>query len=111
MIHGLMGLMDSPAGLTGPINLGNPHEISMVELANVVLELTGSPSQLAFQASPPDDPRQRRPDIAMARARLGWSPQVPLHAGLQRTIAFFRNQHGESFHFPASRSLAVRAAL
>jgi UDP-glucuronate decarboxylase len=93
------------------MNLGNPSEISILDLAKIVLELTESRSVLEFHASPPDDPRQRRPNIALARERLGWSPQVPLRAGLQRTVDFFRNDMSVDFHPAVDHALAVRAAL
>jgi UDP-glucuronate decarboxylase len=90
LIDGLMRLMDSPADLTGPLNLGNPAESTMLELAETVLRLTRSSSRLEFKPLPSDDPRRRQPDIALARARLGWQPQVPLEDGLRATIDYFR---------------------
>ena len=87
-IDGLLRLMAGDA--TGPINLGNPHEITMRELARHILRLTGSASKLVFRPLPQDDPRRRCPDITQAQNRLGWSPQVPLEQGLLRTIAYFR---------------------
>jgi UDP-glucuronate decarboxylase len=111
MIEGLMLLMDSPPDITGPMNLGNPHEISILDLAKMVMELTDSSSLLEFHPRPPDDPRQRRPDIAMACEHLGWSPKVSLQVGLQRTIAFFRSENIASFRPAPSPALAVRAAL
>ena len=74
----------------GPINLGNPNEFTMLELAELVLELTGSTSPLVFEPLPADDPRQRRPDISRARDLLGWEPRVALRPGLERTIAAMR---------------------
>ncbi|MBW8271352.1 UDP-glucuronic acid decarboxylase family protein [Caldovatus aquaticus] len=90
LVDGLIRLMDTPAGETGPVNLGNPAEFTIRELAEMVLRLTGSRSRLTFAPLPPDDPRQRRPDIARARALLGWEPRTPLEEGLLRTIAHFR---------------------
>jgi UDP-glucuronate decarboxylase len=87
-VDGLLRLMASDD--TGPMNLGNPHEITMLQLARHVLELTGSSSRLVYRPLPQDDPRRRCPDIALARRTLGWSPQVPLAEGLSRTIAYFR---------------------
>ena len=81
--------MASPDGFTGPVNLGNPGEFSMRQLAELVLELTGSSSPVVHAPLPLDDPRQRQPDIALAHTALGWSPQVPLRQGLQKTIAYF----------------------
>ena len=77
-------------GLTGPLNLGNPGEFTIAELARLVVELTGSPARIVHKPLPVDDPRQRRPDIALARARLGWEPKVALRDGLERTIAWHR---------------------
>jgi UDP-glucuronate decarboxylase len=90
LIDGLVRLMDSGAEVTGPINLGNPQEFSMAELAGQILAATGSTSKLAHAALPEDDPRQRQPDIGKARKLLDWEPKVPLADGLERTIAYFR---------------------
>ena len=92
LIEGLIALMASPAGVTGPINLGNPVEITVRELANHVLALTGTPVAIDYRPLPQDDPRQRRPDIARARDVLGWAPVVPLSAGLEKTVAYFRQR-------------------
>ena len=89
MIDGFMRLMDSPDALVGPVNLGNPVEFSMRELAEQVIDLTGSRSPLEYRPLPQDDPRQRKPDIAQAKEKLGWEPTVPLREGLQHTIAYF----------------------
>ena len=89
LVAGFMALMDSPAGVTGPINLGNPGEFTMIELAKLVIELTGSKSKLVHQPLPPDDPRQRRPDITLAKEKLGWEPKVPLREGLTKAIPYF----------------------
>jgi UDP-glucuronate decarboxylase len=91
LIDGLMRLMESPSGLTGPINLGNPIEFTIRELANLVLSETKSSSSIVMQPLPQDDPRQRQPDITLARERLAWSPKVPLSEGLKPTIAYFGN--------------------
>jgi UDP-glucuronate decarboxylase len=90
LIGGLVALMDSPGDFTGPVNLGNPVEFTMLELAEAVLRLTASKSQLVRMPLPADDPRQRQPDITLAKTRLDWAPQVPLEAGLEQTIAYFR---------------------
>ena len=79
----------SPADVVGPINLGNPTEFSMIELATMVIELTGSRSALVHRPLPQDDPRQRRPDISQAKDVLGWAPRTPLEEGLKRTIRYF----------------------
>ena len=89
LIEGFVRLMASPDELTGPINLGNPGEFTMIELAETVKELTGSRSELVHKPLPADDPRQRQPDIDLARERLGWTPQVSLSDGLRFTIAYF----------------------
>jgi len=89
MIDGFVRLMDSPADLTGPVNLGNPAEFTVRQLAELVIELTGTRSPLIFLALPQDDPRQRRPDIGLAREQLGWEPKVQLREGLGETIAYF----------------------
>lgn len=92
-IRGFLNLLDS--GETGPINIGSPDEHTMLDLAQLVLELTGSPSGIDFQPPRPDDPAQRRPDITLARARLGWAPTVGLRDGLGATAAYFRDRlHG-----------------
>jgi len=90
LVDGLSRLMESPADLTGPINLGNPREFSMRELAELVLKLTGSRSKLVFQPLPEDDPRQRQPNIELARRTLGWEPAVALEEGLANTIGYFK---------------------
>ncbi|HXE88134.1 MAG TPA: UDP-glucuronic acid decarboxylase family protein [Hyphomicrobiaceae bacterium] len=89
LIEGFVRLMESPAELIGPVNLGNPGEFTIRELAELVLELTGSKSKLAYLPLPQDDPRQRRPDIALAKDRLGWQPGVALREGLLDTILYF----------------------
>ncbi len=89
LVGGLVRLMDTPDEVTGPINLGNPVEFSMRELAELVIELTGSRSEMTHHPLPSDDPRQRQPDITLARGTLGWEPATPLREGLSRTIAYF----------------------
>lgn len=89
LIDGLIGLMQSPADVTGPINLGNPKELSIAELAIQVIALSGSTSQLEFKELPQDDPRQRKPDITLARQLLGWEPKVMLPEGLRLTHQYF----------------------
>jgi UDP-glucuronate decarboxylase len=90
LIDGLVKLMNSPDDVTGPVNLGNPREFSIRELADQVISLTKSRSTLEFKPLPSDDPVQRQPDISVARKLLHWSPSVPLEAGLQKTIRYFR---------------------
>ncbi len=91
LIDGLIRLMESPADFTGPVNLGNPVEFTMRELAELVLNETNSSSSIVCRPLPQDDPRQRRPDITLAKTRLGWSPKVPLRDGLKPTIAHFQS--------------------
>ncbi|MEW2915920.1 UDP-glucuronic acid decarboxylase family protein [Ruegeria sp. ANG10] len=90
LIDGLIKLMESSDDVTGPINLGNPVELSIRELAESVIRQTGSKSELVQRPLPPDDPIQRQPDITRAQEQLGWSPHVPLEEGLEATIAYFR---------------------
>jgi UDP-glucuronate decarboxylase len=92
LIDALVRLMQSPADFTGPVNLGNPQEFTIRQLAEKVVELTGSGSQLTYQPLPADDPRQRRPDISLARSALGWEPATSLDHGLPKTVAYFRSQ-------------------
>ena len=91
LVDGLIRLMNSPRDVTGPINLGNPGEFSIQELAEKVIALTGAASEIVYQPLPQDDPTQRQPDIARARETLGWEPTVRLDQGLPRTIDYFRN--------------------
>ena len=91
LIDGLLRLMASPSTLTGPINLGNPIEFSIRELADLVLAETGSSSTLVTQPLPPDDPKQRRPDITRAQQLLNWMPSVQVRDGLKPTVAYFRS--------------------
>jgi UDP-glucuronate decarboxylase len=91
LIDGLIALMRSPDEVTGPINLGNPVEFTMAELAQKVIAATGSKSSLIHVELPPDDPRQRQPDITKARTLLGWEPRISLDEGLRTTIAYFQN--------------------
>ena len=94
LIVGLVRMMDSPDEFIGPVNLGNPAEFTMLELAERVLRLTDSRSTLVFKPLPEDDPRQRQPDIALAKDRLGWTPKVGLEDGLRETIIYFRSVLG-----------------
>ena len=94
LVNGLMRLMDTPATLTGPINLGNPVEFTMRELAELVLAETKSSSPIVTRPLPQDDPRQRKPDISLAEKHLGWMPTIPLREGLKPTVAYFRDRNG-----------------
>jgi UDP-glucuronate decarboxylase len=90
LIDAIVLAMDSPADFTGPVNLGNPCECTMLELANKIVQLTGSRSRLVQQPLPQDDPSQRQPDIGLAQSALGWQPRVSLDDGLGETIAYFK---------------------
>ena len=90
LIDGLIRMMDSPEGFTGPVNMGNPEEFTIRQLAEAVIRMTGSRSRIIYRPLPQDDPVQRRPDIALAREKLGWEPRTPLSEGLEKTIAYFR---------------------
>jgi UDP-glucuronate decarboxylase len=90
LVDGLMKLMDSPATLTGPVNLGNPVEFTIRELAEKVVALTGSKSKISYHPLPSDDPRQRKPDIALATGSLQWQPKVALAEGLSEAIRYFQ---------------------
>jgi UDP-glucuronate decarboxylase len=91
LIEGLIRLMDAPDDLIGPVNLGNPEEFTILELAQLALELTRSRCKLVHKPLPVDDPVRRRPDITLAKTRLGWQPTVPLREGLAKTIEWFRS--------------------
>ena len=88
LIDGLVKLMATPDSVTGPINIGNPDEFSMLELASMVIEITGSRSRIVHRALPADDPKQRRPDISKANDLLSWAPAILLRTGLKRTIEY-----------------------
>jgi UDP-glucuronate decarboxylase len=90
LVRGLVSMMDTPEQIVGPINLGNPMEFTVLELAELVLKYTNSKSSISYQALPQDDPRQRKPDITYAIQQLNWKPEVSLNEGLQRTIAYFK---------------------
>lgn len=102
LLAGFVTLMDTPNDVTGPINIGNPVEFTMLELATLVIELTGSRSRIVHMPLPADDPRQRRPDITLARQQLDWEPKIQLREGLEKTIAYFDAQlAGYAQHQPA----------
>jgi UDP-glucuronate decarboxylase len=98
LIDGMFRMMNNPQAFIGPVNLGNPHEFTILELAEKVIRLTGSRSKIVFKPLPADDPTQRRPDIELARQKLGWQPAIELEEGLRRTIDYFKtflpNHHG-----------------
>jgi UDP-glucuronate decarboxylase len=89
LIRGFTGLMDTPAEVTGPINLGNPVEFTILELAKAVLDMVGGKSKIRYEQKPEDDPKQRRPDISKAEQVLGWRPEIQLAEGLGKTVAYF----------------------
>ena len=107
LIDGILRMMDAPDDLTGPVNLGNPVETSVAELAELVIGLTGSRSKVTHRPLPIDDPIQRCPDIAEATARLNWQPRTALRLGLQRTIAYFDNLLTERGEIPSPESAAA----
>ncbi len=89
LIEGLLKLMESPDEFTGPVNLGNPKEIAILELAQKIIELTGSRAKIVYKPLPEDDPRQRQPEISLAKEKLGWEPKTDLEEGLRKTIDYF----------------------
>lgn len=91
LLTGMIRMMNTPDEITGPVNIGNPNEFTILELAEKVIKLTGSSSKIIFQPLPSDDPLQRKPDIAKARQLLSWEPNIQLEQGLTKTIEFFRN--------------------
>lgn len=95
LIAGMIELMESHKSITGPINMGNPSEFTMIELAELIIKLTSSRSKLKFKPLPEDDPKQRQPDISLAKSKLNWSPKVPLEEGLIKTITYFKNLLGK----------------
>src|SRR5690606_26723795 len=100
LIEGMIRMMNGPDDFIGPVNLGNPDEFTIKELAELVLELTGSKSKLIYEELPQDDPTRRQPDISLARQRLDWEPKVPLHVGLAKTIEWFRSVDLRHFRPP-----------
>jgi UDP-glucuronate decarboxylase len=100
MVEGIIRMMEGPDDFIGPVNLGNPGEFSILELASIVRELTGSRSKIVHQPLPADDPVQRQPDIALATQRLGWRPAVPLREGLAKTVEWFKSIDMSDFRPP-----------
>lgn len=92
LLSGMKKMMESEKGFTGPVNIGNPNEFTILELATKVIELTGSKSKISFIPLPSDDPMQRQPSISLAKEKLGWSPMVQLNEGLVKTIEYFDNE-------------------
>jgi UDP-glucuronate decarboxylase len=91
LIEGIIRMMNAPDDFTGPVNIGNPYEFSILDLAKTVIALTGSRSKIVYRPLPADDPLQRRPNIDLAKKRLEWEPKTQLEEGLSRTIEYFKN--------------------
>jgi UDP-glucuronate decarboxylase len=104
LIEAIVRMMDTPSDVTGPINIGNPHEFTIRQLAELVIEMTGAKSKLRFEPLPSDDPRQRQPDISMAKSILKWEPKVELREGLKKTIAYFESVVRKDGHSGANAS-------
>jgi UDP-glucuronate decarboxylase len=104
LIEAIIRMMDTPSDVTGPINIGNPHEFTIRQLAELVIEMTGAKSKLRFEPLPSDDPRQRQPDISMAKSILKWEPKVELREGLKKTIAYFESVVRKDGHSGANAS-------
>jgi UDP-glucuronate decarboxylase len=111
LVDGLIRLMETPDTVTGPVNLGNPAENTILELAQKIIALTGSRSRIVMRPLPSDDPRQRNPDIGQARDLLNWEPQIPLNEGLLKTISYFEgrtDERCEQFWSPAALDISAR---
>ena len=100
LVEGMLKMMDGPDEFVGPVNLGNPDEFTVLELAKMVIDLTGSRSKIVNRDLPIDDPTRRRPDISLAKAKLGWQPKTPLREGLEKTIAWFRTIRWDEYRAP-----------
>ena len=105
LVEGLIRMMEGPDEFVGPVNLGNPHEFTIRQLAEAVVEMTGSASGLTHRPMPVDDPAQRQPDIALAKRKLGWEPTVGLRAGLEKTIEYFRSLDLSGFRRPTPHQI------
>jgi UDP-glucuronate decarboxylase len=110
LIDGIHRFMNVEPGITGPVNIGNPVEFTIRQLAELVIRLTGSESKLTYAPLPSDDPLQRKPDTALAKRVLGWEPKVQLEEGLKRTIAYFDKVLTEAKCVPLRRGAAAGAA-
>ena len=100
LVEGFLRMMNGPDEVIGPINMGNPGEYTIRELAELVLELVGGKSQLVYRPLPADDPTRRRPDITLAKQHYDWEPKIPLRDGLEKTIAWFRTIDPENYRPP-----------
>ena len=106
-VDGIIRMMNTPRGFTGPVNLGNPNEISILDLARLIIDLTGSRSRIVFKPLPQDDPRRRCPDITLAREKLGWKPKIDLMTGLKKTVEYFSNLTRREFDIRIKRLQGV----
>lgn len=104
LVDGMMAMMNGPDSFVGPVNLGNPGEFTMLELAKLVIELTGTKSKIVHLPRPADDPSQRRPDISVAKEKLGWEPKVALKEGLGKTIEYFKSIDLKHFRKPTDHT-------
>ena len=111
LLDGMMAMMNGPDTFIGPVNLGNPGEFTMKQLAEMVLELTGSSSKIIYMPRPADDPTQRKPDISLAREKLKWEPKIPLREGLERTIAYFKSLNMSNFRRPTDFTAHGRSGM
>jgi UDP-glucuronate decarboxylase len=100
LIEGMLRMMNGPDDFVGPVNIGNPDEFTILELANLVIELTRSKAKVVHKELPIDDPKQRRPDITLAKEKLGWEPKTKLREGLEKTIAWFKTLRWEEYRAP-----------
>ena len=108
LINGMMKMMNGPDDFIGPVNIGNPGEFTMKQLAELTLEITGSKSKIVYMPRPADDPTQRRPDITLARTKLGWEPTIALREGLTKTIAYFKSINLADFRKPTDSTAHSR---
>ena len=106
-VDGIIRMMNTPRGITGPVNLGNPNEISILDLARLIIDLTGSRSRIVFKPLPQDDPRRRCPDITLAREKLGWKPKIDLMTGLKKTVEYFSDLIRREFDIRIKRLQGV----
>ncbi len=105
LINGFIKLMDAPDEVTGPVNIGNPGEFTIKQLAEMVIEMTGSKSKLIYKPLPKDDPTQRKPDITIAQEKLGWEPKIPLAEGLAKTIEYFQSINLADYRKPTDHEV------
>src|SRR3989304_2943295 len=106
-VDGIIRMMNTPRGITGPVNLGNPNEISILDLARLIIDLTGSESRIVFKPLPQDDPRRRCPDITLTREKLGWKPKIDLMTGLKKTVEYFSDLIRREFDIRIKRLQGV----